>query len=144
MADHVRQKVGYIDLLVTNAGMSGPRLHGLNPRASAADFVRSARASPMPDFTAVYNLNCTAVYYSILAFLTLLDAGNKRRKSGTPHPQVIATSSMVAFQRDPRYGFAYLSSKSALISMMKSFATLGVSWGIRFNSVAAGRKYFPS
>lgn len=88
----------------------------------------------------VYRLNCTATYYTVLAFLELLDAGNKRRGPGQPQSQVIATSSIVAFQRDPRYGFAYLSSKAALVSMMKSLATYGVSWGIRFNTIAAGRK----
>ncbi|KAI1428591.1 NAD(P)-binding protein [Xylaria sp. FL1777] len=138
MADRVRQEVGYIDLLVANAGMSGPGLNGITPRASAADFARSAWLVPMSDFDATYRLNCTATYYSILAFLELLEAGNKLRRPGVPRAQVVATSSMVAFQRDPRYGFAYLSSKSALISMMKSFATFGVAWGIRFNSIAAG------
>lgn len=92
----------------------------------------------MPEFDEVYSLNCTAVYYTILAFLELLDEGNKRRKPGDVKSQVVATASMVAFQRDPRYGFAYCSSKAALISMIKCFATYGVTWGIRFNAIAAG------
>lgn len=137
----MRQDSGHVDLLVANAGIAGPGLVGLSPRASASEFARSAWATPMPDFNAVYALNCTATYYTILAFLDLLEAGNKRRQPGsTPLSQVVVTSSMVAFQRDPRYGFAYLSSKAALISMVKSFATHGVPWGIRFNTIAAGRK----
>ena len=139
-AERVRQEVGHIDLLVANAGMAGPGLKGLNPRATPADFARSAWSTPMPEFDAVYQLNCTAVYYTILAFLGLLDAGNERRRPGEPRSQVIATSSMVAFHRDPRYGFAYLSSKAALVSMIKSFATYGVAWRIRFNTIAPGRE----
>ncbi|RYP23535.1 hypothetical protein DL765_001049 [Monosporascus sp. GIB2] len=142
LAEHVRQETGYINLLVANAGIAGPGLKGLSPRATPTDFVRSAWTTPMAEFDAVYKLYCTATYYTILAFLELLDMGNKRRLPGTPHAQVVATLSMVAFQRDPRYGFAYLSSKAAVISMMKSFATRGVSWGIRFNSIAPG--FFPS
>jgi NAD(P)-dependent dehydrogenase (short-subunit alcohol dehydrogenase family) len=138
MAERVRQETGHINLLVANAGMAGPGLRGIGPRAGAAEFACSAWLTPMSEFDSVYNLNCTATYYTILAFLDLLDAGNKRRKPGDPPSQVVATASMVAFQRDPRYGFAYLSSKAALVSMMKSFATFGVSWGIRFNSIAPG------
>jgi NAD(P)-dependent dehydrogenase (short-subunit alcohol dehydrogenase family) len=140
MAKRVSQEAGYINLLVANAGMAGPGLRGIGPRATATDFVRSAWTTPMPEFDKVYNLNCTATYYTILAFLELLDAGNKRRQPGDSPSQVVATSSMVAFQRDPRYGFAYLSSKAALVSMIKSFATFGVSWGIRFNTIAPGCK----
>ena len=138
----MRQDTGHLDLLVANAGMAGPGLVGLSPRASATEFARSAWATPMADFNAVYGLNCTATYYTILAFLDLLESGNKRRQPGssTPLSQVVVTSSMVAFQRDPRYGFAYLSSKAALVSMVKSFATHGVPWGIRFNTIAAGCK----
>jgi NAD(P)-dependent dehydrogenase (short-subunit alcohol dehydrogenase family) len=125
--------------------MAGPGLMGLSPRASAAEFASKAWAVPMPDFSAVYELNCTATYYTILAFLGLLEAGNKRRQPGSAPltSQVVVTSSMVAFQRDPRYGFAYLSSKAALVSMVKSFATHGVPWAIRFNTIAAGCKPFP-
>jgi NAD(P)-dependent dehydrogenase (short-subunit alcohol dehydrogenase family) len=102
--------------------------------------VRSAWSTPIAEFDAVYNLNCSAAYYTILAFLELLAEGNRRREAGAVRSQVIATASMVAFQRDPRYGFAYLSSKAALVSMIKSFATFGVHWGIRFNAIAAGCK----
>lgn len=141
VAAKVRQQTGYIDLLVANAGMAGPGLMGLHPRATAAEFARSAWSTPMADFNAVYELNCTATYYTILAFLELLEAGNVRRPLGSPSSQVVVTSSMVAFQRDPRYGFAYLSSKAALVSMVKSFATRGILWGIRFNTIAAGCKF---
>lgn len=142
IAENVRQETGHVDLVVANAGMAGPGLMGLGPRASATEFARTAWATPMPDFDAVYQLNCTATYYTILAFLPLLEAANNRRDSTAARAssQVVVTSSMVAFQRDPRYGFAYLSSKAALVSMVKSFATHAVSWGIRFNTIAAGRK----
>src|SRR5580700_9612824 len=79
MAARVRSEVGYINLLICNAGMSGPTLEALKPRYTLSDFVNHAWNSSMEDFNATYNLNCTAVYYTVLAFLELLDEGNKKK-----------------------------------------------------------------
>ena len=137
----VTKETGYINLLIANAGVAGPGLQGLSPRATVSEFVKTAWSSPMADFNSVYGVNCTGVYYSIVAFLELLDAGNRKMSYG-PKSQVIATASMASFLRDARYGFAYCSSKAALISMIKCFATYCVPWGIRFNTIAAGCKSF--
>lgn len=94
----------------------------------------------MAEFNAVYGLNCTAAFYTVLAFLELLDEGNKRGNYPLKS-QVIATASMAGFMRDARYGFAYSSSKAALISLIKCFATYCVPWGIRFNALAAGCEF---
>ena len=140
VAAAVREQSGHMHLLIANAGTPGPGLSGLNARPTVSDFVRKAWASPMTDFDAVYALNCSAVYYTILAFLELLDAGNTTAPRPGVKSQVIVTSSMVAFQRDPRYGFAYCSSKAAVVSLVKCFATFAVHWGIRFNAIALGRE----
>ena len=136
LADMVREETGYINLLVANAGMIGPSLEKLKPRANLSEFVDHAWKSPMEDFNAVYNLNCTAVYYTILAFMKLLDQGNER--SDYLKSQVITTASTASFLRNPRAGYAYCSSKAGLISIMKCFSTFCVPWGIRFNAIAAG------
>ncbi|OAK94568.1 NAD(P)-binding protein [Phaeosphaeriaceae sp. SRC1lsM3a] len=142
MAETIKREVGYLNLLVANAGMSGPMLETLKPRHTLADFVEHAWASSMQDFNAVYELNCTAVYYTILAFLELLDEGNNKKTYGGGKSQVIATASTASFLRHPRAGFAYCSSKAGVVSMMKAFSTFCVPWGIRFNTLAAG--LFPS
>lgn len=138
MARRVREEVGYLNLLVANAGRTGPGLEKLRPRYTLSDFVEHAWKSPMEEFDDVYRLNCTAVYYTVLAFLELLDEGNKQ--SDYLKSQVIATASTASFLRNPRAGYGYCSSKAALVSMMKCFATFCVPWGIRFNTIAAGRK----
>jgi NAD(P)-dependent dehydrogenase (short-subunit alcohol dehydrogenase family) len=138
MAERVKSEIGYINLLITNAGMSGPMLESLKPRYTLSDFVSLAWGSPMEDFNAVYGLNCTALYYTVIAFLELLDAGNKKGNYAGGKSQVIATASTASFLRNPRAGYAYLSSKAAVISLMKSFSTFCVPWGIRFNAIAAG------
>ncbi|KAG7007371.1 hypothetical protein G7Y79_00010g028720 [Physcia stellaris] len=118
MASHIRNDVGYINVLIANAGMTGPMLEDLKPRHTLSDFVQHAWKTPMADFTTVYGLNCTALYYSVLAFLELLDEGNKSRYQGGR------------------------VSKAAVISLIKCFSTFCVPWGIRFNAIAAG--LFPS
>lgn len=138
MADTVRQEVGYINLLITNAGMSGPMLESLKPRYTLQDYVKLAWDTPMQDFNDTYGLNCTALYYTILAFMELLDEGNKTSEYEGGKSQVIATASTASFLRHPRAGYAYLSSKAAVISLIKAFSTFCVPWGIRFNAIAAG------
>ena len=132
ISHEITKEIGHINLLVANAGIAGPGLQGLSPRVTISEFVETAWSSSTEDFTSVYN--------SILAFLELLDAGNRRRAHG-PKSQVIATASMASSLRDARYGFAYCSSKAALISMIKCFSTYCVPWGIRFNAIAAGCEY---
>ena len=117
-------------------------LEKLKPRHSLQEFVDYAWKTPMAEFNDVYGLNCTAVYYTILAFLDLLDEGNK--KGNFAKSQVIATASTASFLRNPRAGFAYCSSKAGLISMMKCFSTFMVPFGIRFNAIAAGCMLSPS
>lgn len=144
MAERVKSDVGYINLLITNAGKSGPMLESLKPRHTIQDFVQLAWSSPMEDFTSVFELNCTSIYYSVIAFLELLDAGNKvdnPYKGGKS--QVIATASTASFLRNPRAGYAYLASKAGVISLMKSLSTFCVPWGIRFNTIAAGCTFQP-
>ena len=143
VASQIRNEVGYINVLIANAGMTGPMLKDLKPRPTLSDFVDYAWKTPMHGFTETYNLNCTALYYTVLAFLELLDEGNKSRYQGGKS-QVIATASTASFLRDPRAGYAYLSSKAAVISLIKCFATFCVPWGIRFNAFAAGCMYLPS
>ena len=133
MADRVRKEVGYINLLIANAGMSGPMLESLKPRYTLQDYVKFAWATPMQEFTDTYGLNCTALYYTILAFMELLDEGNKSSGYEGGKSQVIATASTASFLRHPRAGYAYLSSKAAVISLIKAFSTFCVPWGIRLS-----------
>ena len=141
ISSHIKNEVGYINVLVANAGATGPMLKDLKPRHTLSEFVDFAWKTPMHEFSDTYALNCTATYYTILAFLELLDEGNQSRYQGGKS-QVIATASTASFLRDPRAGYAYLSSKAAVISLIKSFSTFCVPWGIRFNAIAAGCPLF--
>lgn len=138
MAKIVSEQSGHLNLLIPNSGISGPSMHDLAPGSTLSQFKAHAWASPMEDFTAVYNVNSTAVYYTILAFLELLHAGNEKGKVGDVKSQIVVTSSIAAVNRNARAGFAYISSKAAVSHMVKVLSTFMAGWGIRVNALAPG------
>ena len=134
-AAHVEQEAGSINLLIANAGTMGPR-----PLPTATTSIAAYRAhaldTPMQQFTDVYATNTTSVYYTSLAFLELLHAGNTL--SSTVRSQIIAMSSIGGFSRLSGASFAYSSSKAAVTHMVKMMATAWVPFGIRCNVLAPG------
>jgi NAD(P)-dependent dehydrogenase (short-subunit alcohol dehydrogenase family) len=87
-------------------------------------------------------LNTTAMFYTFVAFMKLLDAGNTSEKSPTRgqgmQSQFIATSSIGAYSRRPGAGFSYAGSKAAAIHIVKQLATWMVPYHIRANTIAPG------
>lgn len=94
----------------------------------------------MSEFTNTFHVNCTAVFYTTIAFLALLDAGNKDQTYQNGRSQVIATSSIGSFKRKITAGFAYGVSKEATTMMMKVLATYLVPYRIRTNVLCPGCK----
>lgn len=139
-ADQVRRERGHVHLVVANAGASGPGFLGLSPEASIEEFVAHAWKTPMSDITSVFELNYTAVYYTALAFMTLLDAGNRARFKPSVRSQVIVTASTASFLRKIRVGLGYSGSKAAVVSLTKALASMCVPYNIRFNAIAPGRE----
>ena len=146
IAKHVETETGYINLLICNAGIMGPKPLKAAPGCAApsvAEYAAHALETPMADFTNTYAVNNTAVYYTALSFLTLLDAGNSRKTAHAGvRSQIITTSSIGGFSRLPGASFAYNSSKAAVTHMTKMLATAFVPYGIRCNVLAPG--IFPS
>jgi NAD(P)-dependent dehydrogenase (short-subunit alcohol dehydrogenase family) len=146
IAEHVKSETGYVNLVVANAGMMGPRplkTPPNEPPPSISEYRAHALETPMEEFTQTYAVNATGVYYTTLAFLDLLDAGNAESNMGPDwRSQVIATSSIGGFSRLGGASFAYNSSKAAVTHMMKMLATSFVPYKIRCNVLAPG--IFPS
>lgn len=82
-----------------------------------------------------------AVFFTIVAFLPLLEAGNQKGNVAQSS-QTIITSSLGAFNRVPMAHFAYGASKAAVLHMAKQLATAFVKYHIRFNVIAPGCKFF--
>lgn len=142
MASTISHETGYLNLLIANSGISGPSMHDFPAGSSSLQAFRDfAWKTPMEDFTAVYNVNSTAVFYNVIAFMELLDNGNRKGNMGSVKSQVVTTSSIAGFNRNERAGFAYISSKAAVTHMMKVLSTFMVPYGIRFNVLAPGCKW---
>lgn len=139
---HIEQVQGYVNVLIANAGFSGPSLQVLRPNASLSELQDHIWSWDSQQITNVFEVNNVGVLNTITAFLKLLEAGNKA-KNVTQKSQIIATGSAGAFNRVPVGGYAYGSSKAGLIHMMKSFATGLVPYDIRANVIAPGCKYLP-
>jgi NAD(P)-dependent dehydrogenase (short-subunit alcohol dehydrogenase family) len=144
IADRISSEVGFVNVVIANHGIMGPTLDDLpnDPIPSLAELQAFLWKTSMSDFNETYNINTTSMFYTLLAFLPLLDQGNKCDKSPTiatgVKSQFVATASIGAFSRRPSAGYAYAGSKAALIHMMKQCATGLVPYDIRVNVIAPG------
>jgi NAD(P)-dependent dehydrogenase (short-subunit alcohol dehydrogenase family) len=138
LAAHVEAEVGHLDIFVANAGISGPDLSGLSSTPSLLELRDKLWSPSIETFADTYMVNACATFFSVIAFLELLDKGNK--KNGSQRSQVVAVSSISGFNRNVPGGFAYGGSKAATTQMMKQFATVLSPYGIRSNVIAPGSK----
>jgi NAD(P)-dependent dehydrogenase (short-subunit alcohol dehydrogenase family) len=151
--DKITLETGYINLLVANSGVTGP-LQGWNPSLSVSE-VRASMFEQgiMDDMTQAMHVNVTGAFFTIVAFLELLDEGNKRacKQGGFGAPlstgsadvpsiqsQVIVTSSIAAFSRMPMSAPAYAASKAAILHLTKHASSNMARYGIRANALAPG------
>ncbi|KAG0652784.1 Short-chain dehydrogenase reductase SAT3 [Hyphodiscus hymeniophilus] len=138
IADHITKADGFINVLIANSGIQGPAgLETLDFNSSITEIQDFLWKPDVDDFTSAYRVNASAVYYSVVAFLGLLEAGN-RKGNVEQKSQVITTSSISGFDRQPNGGFAYCTSKAASTHLMKEFATVMAPHHLRFNILAPG------
>jgi NAD(P)-dependent dehydrogenase (short-subunit alcohol dehydrogenase family) len=139
IADEVKTRSGHINLLIANAGVSGPPSNGFKPDATISDIQNYLWQPNFEHMASVYSANVVGVYFSIVAFLELLHLGNQMSNI-VQRSQIIATSSISGFNRNVPGGFAYGSSKAAVTHLMKQMATFLAPYGIRSNVIAPGSK----
>jgi len=151
IADQVRQEQGYINLLYANAGVVGPK-HGAmlkethkdgSSNPTVAEFQKLMFEPEIDDFTFASHVNCSAVFYTAVAFLDLLDAGNKQRNVAQDS-QIIVTSSIAGFMRHLSAGFAYNSSKAATTHLVKMLSTYFSQAGFRIRANVIAPGLYPS
>ncbi|WYZ37126.1 hypothetical protein EsH8_II_000632 [Colletotrichum jinshuiense] len=136
----IKEAHGYVNVVIANSGVSGPALEDLPPNPTISQFRDFVFGWDQKDFTETFAVNTTGVFFTVAAFLELLDEGNKR-SSFKQRSQVIATSSIGAYNRNP-LGYAYGSSKAAVVHMFKQLSTTLVPFNIRANVIAPG--FYPS
>ncbi|KAL7784565.1 hypothetical protein V8C37DRAFT_395675 [Trichoderma ceciliae] len=139
-ADRVRGELGYCDVVFANSGVITADSSDIIGNASSLDLKAIQEglwAHDMEEFTQSFHVNATAAFYTVLAFLNLLDEANKRAVI-PQKAQAIITASVATYARLPKAGFAYGSSKAAAAQLAKQLATLLAPHKIRVNSIAPG------
>ena len=140
VVSNITSEVGYINVLVANSGMLGPQASSkLTASSTIADFQKAWGDASIDEWDKTFQLNVSAVWFTIVAFLGLLDEGNKKGNV-VQKSQVIATSSIGGFNRTVPGGYAYGQSKAATTHLIKQLATNLVPFGIRSNAIAPGCK----
>ena len=148
-ASRIAAETGYVNLVVANAGILGPNNNALLPRADDSPLgpltVREVQAHlwdcPVQEFIEVYKVNVAGALYTTVAFLALLDEGNKKGNLKQTS-QVLVTSSIGALHRSwPQGGLGYNTSKAAVTHLVKSLASFLVQWKVRVNGLAPGCKF---
>ncbi|KAI9685613.1 MAG: hypothetical protein M1822_004471 [Bathelium mastoideum] len=153
---NIEKETHYIDVLINNAGISGPPLK--HKEAKTIQDLQAMMQKDWPIWNKTWETNTSSVVAVSSAFLHLLDAGNKRngwvegkrdtqlKVSGDVtdmrSSQIITITSIAAFNREPTAGAAYLASKAGSTAIGKSLSYILAPFGIRSNVIAPGR--FPS
>ena len=149
-AKKVEEDAGYVDVLINNTGIFMNNARSARRATDIKSFQEGLwKAGTSEDFTEALDVNIKAIYYTTVAFLGLLDAGNKRHSApDVPTSQVITVSSYVGLSSHALgadelvNSLSYSSSKAAATHLGKTFASLLAPWKIRSNVIEPG--YFPS
>ncbi|CZR58285.1 related to 3-oxoacyl-[acyl-carrier-protein] reductase [Phialocephala subalpina] len=138
IVDSITKSDGFINVLVANSGVSGPTVFDkMPPNPTLSQYRDVLYNMDTEEFTNTFRVNVGAAFFSVVAFLELLDAGNKKGNV-EQRSQVIVTSSISGFIRLPLSGYAYAASKASATHMMKQFSSALVPYGIRSNVIAPG------
>lgn len=138
-ATQIASEIGYVNVVIANAGQGGPR-HQFTPETSIAEFQSALWNVDFNEYVQTFATNTAGVWYTVVAFLDLLDRGNKKGNV-TQSSQVISLGSVAGFNRATPGNYAYAQSKAATTHLMKQLATALVRYGIRSNMIAPGRKF---
>lgn len=85
-ASHIASATGYVNLVISNAGILGPNYHALisHPADAASgplpilDAQAHLWATPIEDITEAYKINVAGALFTAVAFLGLLDKGIRK------------------------------------------------------------------
>lgn len=163
--DHITQESGYIDILINNAGVIGPRNGPDLYKADSITALRDLMLNGWDEWESTMAINASSVIGVSAAFLPLLEAANVRRgwqagkvtgkgvarvqdksalaKIGADEDDdrmahIITTTSVASYLRYCTAGLAYNASKAAAAHVGKMLASILGEWGVRSNVVCPG------
>ncbi|KAL8935878.1 MAG: hypothetical protein Q9216_005208 [Gyalolechia sp. 2 TL-2023] len=141
LVQEISSKEKHINLLIANAGISGPK--GIPEASDATELSNDLwKSESPPEWASVFDTNVTSVYFTTVAFLPLLQASQNDPARAPRSPSVIVISSMSGIMRNSQGHFAYNAAKGATVHLSKLMSAEFEKTNIRVNSIAPG--YFPS
>lgn len=126
----IERDAGCLNLLVCNSGIGGPSVKPLTPETTLEEWASTNLAVDYDEYVNTFSVNAASVWYTSMAFLKLLDAGNKKRNMEQTS-QIIVTSSIAALNKKAPGGWAYGQSKAATLLAAKQLAVALPQWNIR-------------
>lgn len=133
-------KESHLDILITASGIAGPKASP--DTSSAKDLKERLFSESQNGWADTYNTDVTAVYFTSVAFLPLLQASMSSAGRKQFHPSIIVISSMSGMISHAQSHFSYNAAKAGTVHLSKMMAHEFKETGIRINSIAPG--YFPS
>lgn len=164
-AAFIKEDTGYVDVLINNAGVIGPRNGQDIYKAESIQQLADTMVTGWDDWGSTMAINTQSVIGVSATFLPLLEAANTRRGwapgkvTGTGNPRqrdssklsqsgidcdddrmahIITVASVASYMRWISAGLAYNASKSAAAHMGKMMSTFLSEWGIRSNIICPG------
>lgn len=164
---HISKETGYVDVLINNAGVLGPKSGQPIHDAQSIEAVRDAMIMDMDSnsWSQTFEINTKAVVGVSALFLPLLEAANTRRGwapgrvTGTGNARkrdtskladiavdadddrmahIITVASVASYMRWISAGLAYNATKAAAAQIGKIMATFLAEWGVRSNIICPG------
>lgn len=141
----IKSQTPFINLLVANSGYLG-EVTNMAPRPAEQNVDDLQKElwnrTSYEDASKVVSTNIAGSYFTFLAFLGLLGAGNTHPdsvgKSGLLQSQFISTTSFGGLCRAEAPSYVYNASKAALNHLTKTLSSEFARHGIRANAIAPG------
>lgn len=140
----ISKQTPFINLLIANSGYLGD-VTNMAPRPAGQTVSKLQEelwSQTFSDACAVVDTNIAGSYFTFLAFLGLLGAGNTHPnsvgKSGLLQSQFISTTSFGGLCRAEAPSIVYNASKAALNHLTKILSSEFARYGIRANAIAPG------
>jgi NAD(P)-dependent dehydrogenase (short-subunit alcohol dehydrogenase family) len=139
LVKEIEDKETYLNVLITAAGIPGPKAP---PEERNAKELKASLwdKETFEAWDETWRTDVTAVYFTTVAFLPLLQAGTETH--GHLSASVIVISSMSGLMRDSQGHFAYNAAKGGTVHLTKLMSAEFMKVRVRVNSIAPG--YFPS
>ncbi len=164
-AKTIKNDIGYVDVLINNAGVIGPKNGADIYKAESIQQLSDTMVSGWDGWQSAMAINTQSVIGVSATFLPLLEAANTRRGwtpgkvTGTGNARardtsissqngidadddrmahIITVASVASYMRWVSAGLAYNASKAAAAHLGKMMATFLSEWGIRSNIVCPG------